>query len=96
VSAIAAIARQMPAIVAGLAVVVLASGLAAVYARHQSRKLFIELQSLTAIRDQLEMDWGRLKLEQSTQANHARVEQLAREQLQMRLPDPREIRMVAP
>jgi cell division protein FtsL len=42
------------------------------------------------------MDWGRLQIEQSTQASHARVEQLAREQLQMRLPDPREIRVVGP
>lgn len=89
-------ARRLPAIVVVLAVAVLASGLAAVYARHQSRKLFIELQALSAERDRLEMDWGRLQLEQSTQSSHARVEQLAREQLQMRPPDPREIRMVGP
>jgi cell division protein FtsL len=96
VSAADTLARRLPAIVAILAAVVLASGLAAVYARHQSRKLFIELQALTAERDRLEMDWGRLQIEQSTQASHARVEQLAREQLQMRLPDPREIRVVGP
>jgi cell division protein FtsL len=96
VSAADTLARRLPAIVATLAAVVLASGLAAVYARHQSRKLFIELQALTAERDRLEMDWGRLQIEQSTQASHARVEQLAREQLQMRLPDPREIRVVGP
>jgi cell division protein FtsL len=96
VSAAEAFARRLPAVVAVLAVVVLASGLAAVYARHQSRKLFIELQALTAERDRLEMDWGRLQIEQSTQASHARVEQLAREELQMRLPDPREIRVVGP
>jgi cell division protein FtsL len=89
-------ARRLPVIVAALAAVVLASGLAAVYARHQARKLFIELQALTAERDRLEMDWGRLQIEQSTQASHARVEQLAREELQMRLPDPREIRVVGP
>lgn len=95
-SAADALARRLPAVLAVLAVVVLASGLAAVYARHQSRKLFIELQALTAERDRLEMDWGRLQIEQSTQASHARVEQLAREELQMRLPDPREIRVVGP
>jgi cell division protein FtsL len=96
VSAADTVARRLPAVVAMLAVVVLASGFAAVYARHQSRKLFIELQALTAERDRLEMDWGRLQIEQSTQASHARVEQLAREELQMRLPDPREIRVVGP
>ncbi|MBL8225123.1 MAG: cell division protein FtsL [Chromatiales bacterium] len=95
-SAADAFARRLPAVVAVLAAVVLTSGLAAVYARHQSRKLFIELQALTAERDRLEMDWGRLQIEQSTQASHARVEQLARDQLQMRLPDPREIRVVGP
>jgi cell division protein FtsL len=96
VSTAGAVTRRLPVIVAALAAIVLASGLAAVYARHQSRKLFIELQALTAERDRLEMDWGRLQIEQSTQASHARVEQLAREELRMRLPDPREIRVVGP
>ena len=88
--------RRLPAVVAGLGLLVLASGIAAVYAKHQSRKLFVELQALTAERDRLDLDWGRLELEASTQANHARVEQLARSELGMRLPDPREIQLVAP
>lgn len=88
--------RRLPAIVAVLGVLVLTSGIAAVYAKHQSRKLFVELQALTAERDRLDLDWGRLELEASTQANHARVEQLARSELGMRLPDPREIQLVAP
>jgi cell division protein FtsL len=88
--------RRLPVAVAALGVLVLASGIAAVYAKHESRKLFVELQALTAERDRLELDWGRLELEASTQANHARVEQLARSELGMRLPDPREIQLVAP
>ncbi len=88
--------RRLPVAVAVLGVLVLASGIAAVYAKHQSRKLFVELQALTAERDRLDLDWGRLELEASTQANHARVEQLARSELGMRLPDPREIQLVAP
>lgn len=90
------IVRHLPLVVAALGVFVLGSGVAAVYAKHQSRKLFVELQALIAERDRLDLDWGRLELEASTQANHARVEQLARGPLQMRLPDPREIRLVAP
>lgn len=75
---------------------VLASAVAAVYAKHQNRKLFAELQSLTVARDELEMDWSRLQMEQSTWSTHARVEQLAREQMHMRNPAPDEVKMVQP
>jgi cell division protein FtsL len=88
--------RHLPFVVAVLAGLTLGSGVAAVYAKHQARKLFVELQALITDRDRLDLDWGRLELEASTQANHARVEQLARGQLQMRLPDPREIQLVEP
>lgn len=82
----------------GIAVLIagiLVSAVTAVWAKHQSRKLFVELQGLVAERDQLEIDWGRLQIEQSTQGSHARVEQIARDQLAMRLPDPRDIRLVS-
>jgi cell division protein FtsL len=81
-------------IVGALAGAVLVSALAGVYAKHLSRKRFVELQALVAERDQLEMDWGRLQIEESTQSNHARVEQIARDQLAMQTPDPGEIRLV--
>ena len=77
-------AQHSRAVFAGLAVAVLVSALASVYAKHQSRKLFVELQSLVADRDRLEIDWSRLQIEQSTLANHARVESIARERLSMR------------
>ncbi|MDJ0928654.1 MAG: cell division protein FtsL [Gammaproteobacteria bacterium] len=66
-----------------LALIVVMSAIAAVYAKHETRKLFIELQTLTADRDRLEVDWGRLLIEQSTWSNHARVERLAREEMGM-------------
>jgi cell division protein FtsL len=88
-------ADRTRALCAGLAVAVMVSALAAVYAKHKSRKLFVELQTLVAERDRQEMDWGRLQIEQSTQANHARVEQIARERLAMRNPAPAEIELVA-
>lgn len=75
---------------------VLVSAVAAVYAKHENRKLFAELQALTEERDHLETEWSRLQMEQSTWSTHARVEQLAREQMQMRRPSPDEIRMVSP
>lgn len=78
-----------------LAVTILVSAIAAIWAKHESRKVFVELQALVAERDRLEMDWWRLQIEQSTLASHARVEQIARDRLEMRLPEPREIKLVA-
>jgi cell division protein FtsL len=87
-------ARRSRVVLASLAAGVLISALASVYAKHQSRKLFVEMQTLVAERDRLEMDWGRLQIEQSTQANHARVESIARERLSMRTPTPDDVRLV--
>lgn len=75
---------------------VLASAVAAVYAKHQNRKLFTELQALTEQRDQLEVDWSRLQIEQSTWSTHARVEQLARGEMRMGNPAADELRLVGP
>jgi len=79
-----------------LAAAVLASAVAAVYAKHENRKLFMQLQALTEERDQLEVDWSRLQIEQSTWSTHARVEQLARGEMGMRSPAADELRLVKP
>lgn len=80
--------------VATLALAVMASAIASVYVRHESRKQFTVLQSLIAERDELEVEWGRLQIEQSTWSTHARVERLAREQMGMRSPQADEIQVV--
>jgi cell division protein FtsL len=77
-----------------LAALVIASAIACVYARHESRNQFSQLQSLIAQRDALEVDWGRLQIEQSTWSTHSRVERLARKKMQMRNPAPGEILVV--
>ncbi len=74
-----------------LLVAVLSSAIAAVYAKHESRKLFTELQALKNERDRLEVHWGQLQIEQSTWSGHARVEKLAREKMRMRDPLSNEI-----
>ena len=79
-----------------LAVLVLASAVSVVYARHDARQLFIELQQLTAERDTLNIDWGRLQIEHSTWASPGRVEQIARERLRMREPDPATVVIIEP
>ena len=83
----------------GLGLVVLAtlaSALGVVYAKHENRKLFIELQALQAERDAMNVEWGQLQLEQSTQATHARVDAEARGRLEMQSPDPKAIVIISP
>ena len=64
-----------------LAVVV--SAVAVVYSKHSGRELFIELQGLVNERDSMDVEWGRLQLEQSTLTTQGRVEREARGQLGM-------------
>ena len=74
----------------------LASAIGVVWSRHQTRSLFIELQSLSSQRDALDIEWGQLKLEQSAWSTHGRVEQTARVNLRMVIPRPNEVRIVTP
>jgi cell division protein FtsL len=76
------------------AVVCVVSALALVYTKHESRKLFIELERLTAARDELNIEWGRLQIEQSTLAAHARIEQIATKELALSRPAPEEIYVI--
>ena len=61
------------------------SAIAVVRARHLNRTAFVELQQLQAQRDALDVEWGKLQLEQSAWATHGRIEQLAREELGMEM-----------
>ena len=72
------------------------SAIVAVYARHESRLLFSELQKQEARRDLLNIHWGRLQLEQNTWATHARIERMAREELGMVVPSPEQLLVVKP
>ena len=68
------------------AIVCVLSGLALVYTKHESRRLFVELEGLTHARDELNIEWGQLQIEQSTWAQHARIEQVATEDLSLMRP----------
>ena len=84
------------AVVALLAAAVFLSALALVDARHQNRVLFEETQQLREQRDQLNIEWGRLLLEQSTWSTHAYIEQSATQKLGMHAPVNPEILVVQP
>jgi cell division protein FtsL len=70
-----------------LVLIALACALSIVASNHRARKLFIELDREQARMKALDVEWGQLQLEQSTWANHARIEKIAREKLQMKTPN---------
>ena len=73
------------------AIVCVLSAIALVYTKHESRKLFVELEQLTQERDELNIEWGQLQIEQSTWAQHARIEQVASDDLSLVRPEATEI-----
>lgn len=76
--------------------ILIASALALVTAQHKARKLYVELQKEQERAKRLEVEWGQLQLEQQTWAMHARVEKIATEKLNMRVPSPSRIQLVSP
>lgn len=64
-----------------LALVLMLCALSVVTAQHRARMLFIEHENLKKEARDLEVEWGKLQLEQGTLTSHARVESLARHDL---------------
>jgi len=78
-----------------LAVAVVGSAIWVVGAKHEARQLFAELEELKREKDRLQVDWGRLQLEEGTLATHPRIESLAREQGGLSAPSDARILIVA-
>ena len=79
--------QQLLVIVTVLFTLVLASAILLVYSKHQSRKVFVELQQLKRQVDGLNTEWSQLQLEQSAWSGHGRIEKVARKKLAMILPE---------
>ena len=88
--------RLTRAMMALLIVAVFLSALAVIDARNENRMLFARLQQLRQQRDQINVEWGQLLLEQSTWSTHARIEQVATQKLGMVMPQHVEIAVVHP
>jgi cell division protein FtsL len=86
--------RQPLLLVIVFALVCVLSALALIKTKHESRKLFVELEQLTDERDELNIEWGQLQIEQSTWATHARIEQVATEDLSLVRPESTEIYVI--
>ena len=74
----------------------LGSAAGAIYCKHRARQMFVELEQLNGRRDNLEIEWGQLQLEQSSWSTQAFVERVASTKLHMAMPPPKEIEIVAP
>ncbi|WP_355661407.1 cell division protein FtsL [Halomonas salifodinae] len=83
-------------LVAALVVVTLVSAVAVVASSHQTREQYARLQRLEREQNQLQTEWGQLLLEESAWSSPARIERLAVERLEMRLPDVHEAEVIRP
>jgi len=90
------LSKLLPIALPVLWLAVLGSAVQVIYARYKAREMFVRLEKLDAQRDSLEMDWGRLQLEQSYWSSNAFVERVANTKLQMSLPQMRDVRIVRP
>lgn len=82
---------------AGLALLglsVVATATAVVYVKYLTRIEFVDLQAVRAARDALDVEWGRLRIEEATMGTQTRVERHARQSLKMHLPRSGELRIV--
>ena len=71
-----------------LLLAVMASALFLVHTQYASRHLFTELDKAQAEAHRLEMEYDSLQVEKRAQSTPSRIEKIAREQLQMRSPNP--------
>jgi cell division protein FtsL len=79
-----------------LFVAVMASAIGLVYSKHKTRQLFVELQQLNKEVVSLDTEWGRLQLEQSAWSDHGRIEQIARQRLDMMIPEAEQVAFIKP
>ena len=79
-----------------LGVAVFLSAIALIDSRQENRAEFEALQQAAAERDQLNIEWGRLLLEQSTWSTHAYIEQSATQKLGMNMPGTSQVLVVRP
>lgn len=80
--------------VALLMSLVLASALAVTTSAHLTRVQYARFQQLELEQDQLQTIWGRLLLEESTWSAPSRIERLARERLEMQVPDINDVEVI--
>ncbi len=83
-------------LIAALVVANVTTALVLVRDRHEHRLQFTALSKLEKARDELNIEFGRLQLEQATWAESNRVDQVARARLDMLFPRTEDIVVLRP
>ena len=79
-----------------LALAAVATAVGVVHARQQHRMAYIELSRLEHQRDELNIEFSRLQLEQATWSETNRIEQVATEKLGMQFPEAADVVVLRP
>ena len=74
----------------------IASAIGVVFMRHRHRQTFVELSRVERARDEINIEFGRLQLEQATLAEATRVDRVARERLGMKFPEAPDVVVIRP
>lgn len=74
----------------------LGSATAVIATSHLTRDQYARLQQLEREQQQLQTEWGQLLLEEGAWSSPARIERLAGERLEMRLPAIDEVEVIRP
>ncbi|ATJ82190.1 cell division protein FtsL [Halomonas beimenensis] len=72
----------------------LGAALAVIATSHLTREQYARLQQLEREQQQLQTEWGQLLLEEGAWSSPARIERLASERLEMRLPAIEEVEVI--
>lgn len=75
-------------------VLVVFSALMVVWSTHQCRELLAELMTLQAAENNIQVVHGQYLLQEGALASPGRLEQVAKDRLSMRIPEPSEIRVI--
>ena len=70
---------------------VLVSAVSVIYMTHISRDAFVETQELHELAQTYDVEWGRLLIERSNSLSITRIESIAGQQLNMKLPDAKRV-----
>ena len=83
-------------LIAVLLMAALGSAIGVVFARQQHRQAYVELTRLERERDEINMEFSRLQLEQATWSETNRIEQVATEKLGMKSPEGADMVVISP
>jgi len=77
-----------------LSLLVVLSAVSVAYVKFLTRAEFVRLQEARTERDALDVEWGRLRLEEASLIAHSRLEDRARQELGMHSPQAAEVRVL--